>query len=196
MDSLLQAKALNAASIGSLCMVVLGAMGYVLSDKGFQVKNMAWVFAYGLANAAYPIVTKLVIKSNSMTSWGRTYYNNLMTFIVFIPVAFINGEHTKLLEIHDKGSDDFSSMMLLFLSCVWGTAISFLGFLVLENITATTFNVMGNANKLLTLVVNHVLWEHHASLQVRARWWAAWVGGWACRRMSLQDVLLLTQYSC
>ena len=38
---------------------------------------------------------------------------------------------------------------------------------VLENVSATTFNVMGNANKLLTLVANHVLWEHHASLQAR-----------------------------
>ncbi len=82
------------ASVLALALVVIGAVGYVLSDKGFEVRNMAWVFAYGLANAAYPIVTKLVIKSHvSMTSWGRTYYNNLMTFIVFIPVAFIAGEH-------------------------------------------------------------------------------------------------------
>ena len=40
---------------------------------------------------------------------------------------------------------------------------------VLENVSATTFNVMGNANKILTLVANHVLWEHHASIQARRR---------------------------
>ena len=92
--SLLHAKALNMASVASLSLVVLGAVGYVLSDKGFEIRNMAWVFCYGVANAAYPIVTNLVIKSHvSMTSWGRTYYNNLMTFLVFIPVAFIAGEH-------------------------------------------------------------------------------------------------------
>ena len=95
--SLLHAKALNLASVASLSVVVLGAVGYVMSDKGFQVRNMAWVFAYGIANAAYPIVTKLVIKSHvNMTSWGRTYYNNLMTFLVFIPVAFIAGEHRRV----------------------------------------------------------------------------------------------------
>mmetsp|Transcript_3540 Transcript_3540/g.10329 ORF Transcript_3540/g.10329 Transcript_3540/m.10329 type:complete len:583 (-) Transcript_3540:6-1754(-) len=162
---LLHAKALDLHSIGSLLLVVLGAVGYMASDKGFQVRNMAWVFAYGFSNAAYPIVTKLVIKSNvSMTSWGRTYYNNLMTFIVFVPAAFLAGEHRKLMEVYDQAATT-TSLGLLFLSCVWGTAISFLGFLVLENVSATTFNVMGNANKILTMVLNHVIWEFHASIQ-------------------------------
>ena len=49
-----------------------------------------------------------------------------------------------------------------------GTAISFLGFLCLEHVTATSFNVMGNANKLLTLVLNSLIWDQHASLQVRS----------------------------
>ena len=87
------------------------------------------------------------------------------------------------------------AISLLILSCIWGTAISFLGvfaraaliqqcagpsirlfnlfdlagFLCLENISATTFNVMGNANKMLTLVVNGLLWEHHASIQVSSQ---------------------------
>ena len=93
---------------------------------------MGWVFAYGAANAAYPIVTKLVIKSNSLTAWGRTYYNNLMTFIVFIPVAILIGEPQKLEELSASGALNLPALGLLALSCAWGTAISFLGFLVRE----------------------------------------------------------------
>ena len=32
--------------------------------------------------------------------------------------------------------------------------------------SATTFNVMGNANKMLTLVINGLLWSHHASMSL------------------------------
>mmetsp|Transcript_48685 Transcript_48685/g.152835 ORF Transcript_48685/g.152835 Transcript_48685/m.152835 type:complete len:341 (-) Transcript_48685:42-1064(-) len=162
---LLQARALSMEAIGALCLVVLGAIGFVLSDKGFVISNMFWVFIYGCANAAYPLVTKMVIRSNDMTSWGRTYYNNLMTFLVFLPGVFVLGEHRTIFNLEKEGGLNIQALTLLFLSCVWGTAISFLGFFCLEYVTATTFNVMGNANKILTLVVNGLLWDQHATLQ-------------------------------
>jgi len=163
---LLQAQALNTEAIVSLCMVVFGAIGYVLSDKGFIIKNMFWVFCYGCTNAAYPIVTKMVIRSNdNMTSWGRTYYNNLMTFMIFLPGMFALGEHTTVAGLEDKGDLTVHAITLLVMSCIWGTGISFLGFLCLENVSATTFNVMGNANKMLTLVINSLLWSNHASIE-------------------------------
>mmetsp|Transcript_27477 Transcript_27477/g.67828 ORF Transcript_27477/g.67828 Transcript_27477/m.67828 type:complete len:337 (-) Transcript_27477:1022-2032(-) len=162
---LLQARALDSKSIGALLMVILGAVGYCLMDKGFKIENMMWVFAYGVCNAAYPIVTQLVIRSKSMTSWGRTYYNNILTFLIFLPMVFIIGEDRGMMDQVDKGMITVWASVLLLMSCVWGTAISFLGFLVLENVSATTFNVMGNSNKILTLVVNGLLWDKHASLQ-------------------------------
>ena len=96
---------------------------------------MGWVFAYGVANAAYPIVTKLVIRSNSLTAWGRTYYNNLMTFIVFIPIALFVGDVGRLGTLQSQGAVNASALGMLVLSCVWGTAISFLGFLVRKGLS-------------------------------------------------------------
>ena len=37
LSRLLDSRAPNIATIGTLCLVVLGAVGYVLSDKGFEV---------------------------------------------------------------------------------------------------------------------------------------------------------------
>lgn len=161
---LLGGQLINLRAFASLGVVVAGAIGYVLSDKGFMVSNMFWVFCYGAANAAYPLVTKIIILSNdSMTSWGRTYYNNFMTFMVFLPGMFVLGEHHILEDV--DGIFNTHAVVLLVASCIWGTAISFLGFLCIENVSATTFNVMGNSNKLLTLVINGILWDHHASFQ-------------------------------
>ncbi len=103
------------------------------------MRSMGWVFAYGVANAAYPIVTKLVIRSNSLTAWGRTYYNNLMTFIVFVPVALVVGDVGRIGTLQAAGAVNAAALGMLVLSCVWGTAISFLGFLVLS--TTTPFQV-------------------------------------------------------
>jgi ABC-type long-subunit fatty acid transport system fused permease/ATPase subunit len=63
-----------------------------------------------------------------MTTWGRTYYNNIMTFIVFLPLAFFMGEHNTMSSYLSKGMLTTDAMLLLIASCIWGTAISFLGF--------------------------------------------------------------------
>ncbi|EKX53212.1 hypothetical protein GUITHDRAFT_100922 [Guillardia theta CCMP2712] len=139
---------------------------YVMSDKGLKVENIFWVFFYGCANAAYPLVTQVAIRRHQhMNSWDRTFYNNLMTLFVFLPGIFLLGEHETIHVLTARGQLTSWSILLLLLSCIWGTAISFLGFLCLEHVTATSFNVMGNANKLLTLVLNSLIWDQHASLQ-------------------------------
>jgi len=187
----LKAKALDINSIVSLGLVIAGAIGYVLVDKGFDIKNMGWVLAYGIVNASYPIITKLVISAKSMTTWGRTYYNNIMTFIVFLPLAFVMGEHNTMSSYLSKGMLTSDAVLLLAASCIWGTAISFLGFLVLANVSATTFNLMGNTNKILTLAVNGMLWNKHASLQANMCLLVSLVGAGlyaeARRRQSVKD---------
>jgi hypothetical protein len=38
---------------------------------------------------------------------GRTYYNNLMTFLIFLPGMFVLGEHNTMRELNDKVSLSF-----------------------------------------------------------------------------------------
>mmetsp|Transcript_7253 Transcript_7253/g.24991 ORF Transcript_7253/g.24991 Transcript_7253/m.24991 type:complete len:307 (-) Transcript_7253:9-929(-) len=163
---LLKTRILSFHMLGTLCLVLVGSLGYVMSDKGLKVENIFWVFFYGCANAAYPLVTQVAIRRHQhMNSWDRTFYNNLMTLFVFLPGIFLLGEHETIHVLTARGQLTSWSILLLLLSCIWGTAISFLGFLCLEHVTATSFNVMGNANKLLTLVLNSLIWDQHASLQ-------------------------------
>lgn len=69
-----------------------------------------------------------VISAKSMTTWGRTYYNNIMTFIVFLPLAFVMGEDKTMSGYLADGKLTIDAILLLLASCIWGTAISFLGF--------------------------------------------------------------------
>jgi hypothetical protein len=49
------------------------------------------------------------------------------------------------------------------LSCLFGLSISFFGFSCRGAISATGFIVLGIVNKLLTVVINLLIWDKHAS---------------------------------
>lgn len=49
------------------------------------------------------------------------------------------------------------------LSCVFGFLISFFGFAARQAISATAFTVTGVVNKFLTVVINVVIWDKHAT---------------------------------
>lgn len=68
-------------------------------------------------------------------------------------------------EISDE-SDWYSFQVLLpvGLSCLFGLAISFFGFSCRRAISATGFTVLGIVNKLLTVVINLIIWDKHSTL--------------------------------
>merc|ERR1711937_69881 len=51
----------------------------------------------------------------------------------------------------------------LLLSCVAGVGISWAGFKCQQVITATAYTVVGVMNKLLTVLINVLIWDKHAS---------------------------------
>lgn len=69
-------------------------------------------------------------------------------------------------------------------SCIFGLGISFFGFSTRRLISATAFTVLGCTNKLLTLLVNSLVWSHHASLM-----------GQACVLVSILGGVLYSEYA-
>ena len=67
-------------------------------------------------------------------------------------------------EISDE-SDWYSFQVVLpvGLSCLFGLAISFFGFSCRRAISATGFTVLGIVNKLLTVVINLLIWDKHST---------------------------------
>lgn len=49
------------------------------------------------------------------------------------------------------------------LSCILGLSISFFGFSARKAISATAYTVVGVVNKLLTVLINLLIWDKHAS---------------------------------
>ena len=51
----------------------------------------------------------------------------------------------------------------LLLSCVGGLGMSYFSFALRAVISATSFSVIGNICKVLTILVNIIMWDQHAS---------------------------------
>ncbi|WZZ72644.1 hypothetical protein YC2023_084014 [Brassica napus] len=122
----------------SLATILGGSLLYVLTDYQFTITAYSWAIVY-----------------RSCLHQARGYDHRLV----------IMGELQKLRHgITDK--PDWHTLPVVFpvgLSCLFGLAISFFGFSCRRGISATGFTVLGIVNKLLTVVINLVIWDKHSS---------------------------------
>jgi GDP-mannose transporter len=150
----------NLRSWIALITIVIGAAAYVFFDGDFKLDSYVWVLAYFVSIVAEMVYVKHVITKVEMTTWGRVYYNNLLSIVPVLAFGFIFNDYQNLLD-HTWTAE---SIIFLSLSCVVGVGISYAGFYLRAMITATSFTVIGVVNKLATTVVNALIWEKHANM--------------------------------
>lgn len=112
------------------------------------------------------VYIKHVVSTIGLNTWGLVLYNNLEALILFPIEVFIVGEIKKMR--NDSLSHTvpnwytFEVILLVGLLCIFGLSISFFGFSCRKAIWATGFTVLGIVNKLLTIMVNLLVWDKHS----------------------------------
>ncbi|EHA8592089.1 GDP-mannose transporter GONST3 [Cocos nucifera] len=150
----------------SLATIFGGSVIYVLTDYQFTATAYSWALAYLASMTIDFVYIKHVVMTIGLNTWGLVLYNNLEALVLFPLELLIMGELKKIKhEIYDE-SDWYSFGLVLpvALSCLFGLSISFFGFSCRRAISATGFTVLGIANKLLTVVINLVIWDKHSTL--------------------------------
>jgi solute carrier family 35 protein len=138
--------------------LLLGVVGYVATDKSLEFNGLFWVGIWYVMFCFDQIYIKHAVEKVQMRSnWGRVYYCNLFAALPLFPWA----------------CDDFwalsrdewtaNAVTVLIISCVLGCGISYFAFLCRKILSATAFTVVGNCCKIATVVVNCLIWQHHAS---------------------------------
>jgi len=149
------------SATGTLCLIGIaaGAVIYVLTDKGFHIEGYAWLAAYYAFIVAEMVFVKYVVQTISMSTWTRVYYNNTLS----IPMALVSAT---VMGLGKFLSAEWSiyTVMLVVLSCVVGVAISYAGFNLRSLVSATSFTVVGVMCKLITVLINDMMWENHSNL--------------------------------
>ncbi|KAI4324150.1 hypothetical protein L6164_023712 [Bauhinia variegata] len=150
----------------SLATIFAGSVLYVATDYQFTFMAYSWALAYLVSMTIDFVYIKHVVMTIGLNTWGLVLYNNLEALILFPVELLIMGELKKIKhEISDE-SDWYSFQVVLpvGLSCLFGLSISFFGFSCRRAISATGFTVLGIVNKLLTVVINLLIWDKHSTL--------------------------------
>ncbi|XP_020104919.1 GDP-mannose transporter GONST3 isoform X2 [Ananas comosus] len=150
----------------SLSTILGGSVIYVLTDYQFTVTAYSWAVAYLVSMSIDFVYIKHVVMTIGLNTWGLVLYNNLEALLLFPLELLIMGEWDKMKDDSAKVANWYSFEVILpvGLSCLFGLSISFFGFSCRRAISATGFTVLGIVNKLLTVVINLVIWDKHASL--------------------------------
>lgn len=149
----------------SLATIFGGSVLYVITDYQFTFMAYSWALAYLISMSIDFVYIKHVVMTIGLNTWGLVLYNNLEALLLFPLELLIMGELKKIKhEIRDE-TDWYSFEVILpvGLSCLFGLAISFFGFSCRRAISATGFTVLGIVNKLLTVVINLMIWDKHSS---------------------------------
>lgn len=150
----------------SLLVILGGAVGYVATDSGFTLTAYSWAFAYLVIITTEMVYIKHMVTNLGLNTWGFVFYNNLLSLMMAPVFWIITGEYNEVFDALAASSGDWFNTTAFFavaLSCVFGGMISFFGFAARKAISATAFTVTGVVNKFLTVAINVMIWDKHAS---------------------------------
>jgi drug/metabolite transporter (DMT)-like permease len=122
---------------------------------------------YLLLACALQAYGKQIVKSVPLeTTSGPVIYTNLLGFLPMLFLASVGKEYEKLSIFwwsHEEYRIPPASIPLLVLGCLVGTGIGYSGWWCRRVVSATTFTLIGVMNKCLTILLNVLIWDQHAT---------------------------------
>eukprot|EP00555_Chaetoceros_dichaeta_P001536 CAMPEP_0198276474 /NCGR_PEP_ID=MMETSP1447-20131203/65334_1 /TAXON_ID=420782 /ORGANISM="Chaetoceros dichaeta, Strain CCMP1751" /LENGTH=356 /DNA_ID=CAMNT_0043971427 /DNA_START=101 /DNA_END=1171 /DNA_ORIENTATION=+ len=163
-------------SIAALSLIAAGALGYAITDEAFIAQGIsAYVYPFFyLIMITFEMVygKKIVMGVKFETVSGPVQYTNLLGWPPMIAFAVMGGEFKRFGEFmrdnNAKNLSDLISVMpdeataLVVLGCFVGTGIGYSGWWCRNQVSATSFTLIGVINKCLTVMVNLMIWDQHA----------------------------------
>ena len=151
----------------AMLLIVAGATMYTAIDRKSKTASQKasagdayfWLgvwFALLIFQLTYgkKLVTGLGLKS----IWSPVLYTNALACMPTATIGWVSGDFGALKEVDWT----IAAVCWLGLSCVAGVGISWAGFKCQQVITATAYTVVGVLNKLLTVLINSLIWDKHA----------------------------------
>lgn len=152
-------------STASLLGVLAGAAGYVACDSEFKMHGAG---AYGWS-ALYLVVivfemtyAKHTISNIHFQSavWGSVLYSNALASPLMVVLALGSGEGAQLA----AWSPTPGALSMLLLCCMLGICINWSGWNCRSQISAAAYTLLGVVCKLVSVLLNVVIWDKHASI--------------------------------
>jgi len=151
----------NLKSTISIVVLLLGAVLYVSTDAGFHVSGYSWLACWYVIFLFDQLYLKHVANTVKMDSnWGRVFYQNFLSSFPLMAIFATSGDYNVL---QNEVEYNFHTLKYFALSVVLGTAMSYFAWLARSLVSATYFSVVGNVCKLITILLNFMVWDKHAN---------------------------------
>mmetsp|Transcript_4159 Transcript_4159/g.6058 ORF Transcript_4159/g.6058 Transcript_4159/m.6058 type:complete len:355 (+) Transcript_4159:205-1269(+) len=164
-------------SIAALATIVIGAIGYASSDEKFLYQGISayfWPFLYLIVITFEMVYGKKIVKSCEFkTLSGPVQYTNILGWPPMLIFASMGGEFDRLeVTLQQYGATSVIDYLfklpahvtaLVVLGCLVGTGIGYSGWWCRAKVSATSFTLIGVLNKCLTVFMNVLIWDQHAT---------------------------------
>ena len=136
-----------------------GVALYAAADVHFTPAGYFWLAVWYMFAVAEMVWVKKVVDSVTMSTWSRAFYQNALAAPPMLIIAACTGEFSMAL----SGVGGVAGTLAVVASCIAGIGMSYFSFALRAVISATSFSVIGNVCKVLTILVNMLMWDQHAS---------------------------------
>ncbi|CAN0045212.1 unnamed protein product, partial [Sphacelaria rigidula] len=106
--------------IGSMAVMVFGALIASCNDIEFDPWGYFWMVANCCATAGYVLYMKFATQTIKLPKFGMVFYNNLLTTCLLLPLAFVYGDFTTFL--NDPNLHTKTYTFINFFSGTWRAA--------------------------------------------------------------------------
>lgn len=167
-----------------------------MTDSQFEEQGMSayyWPTLYCLVISFEMAYGKKIIRSVDLkTQSGPVLYTNMLGFPPMLLFAYIGGnEYQKFWSSFwlppNNGVLPPGSVILLVLGCIVGIAIGYSSWWCRDKVSATSFTLIGVMNKCLTVLMNLLIWDNHASALGIASLFLCLVGGTIYRQAPMRN---------
>jgi solute carrier family 35 len=148
----------SARSWAALGGVFAGVTAYAATDVHFTPRGYFWLGVWYCFAVAEMVWVKQVVDGVAMSTWSRSFYQNALAIGPMALITLLNGELGTAL----SGNAGAGGWAAVAASCVAGLGMSYFSFALRAAISATSFSVIGNICKVLTILVNAAMWDQHA----------------------------------
>eukprot|EP00750_Incisomonas_marina_P014934 INCI1798.1.p1 GENE.INCI1798.1~~INCI1798.1.p1 ORF type:complete len:396 (+),score=59.72 INCI1798.1:186-1373(+) len=150
-------------SLVALVVLLVGAYGYIHFDKQFESQGWVaytWVLLYFATLCFSMTFGKYIMNQVPLKNmWSSVLYTNVLGLPMTILLGIYMGE------VQSLKSFVFNDVAVLniLLSSIVGVGISWSGFKSRHLLSATSYTVVGVMNKMVTVAINALIWDQHAS---------------------------------
>ncbi len=155
--------------------ILVGACIYCGSDAGFSLRSYTWPLLYFVSICAEMVCVKHIINTVVMTTWSRVYYTNVLGLLPTLAFGWAFHEFSGLAR-SSAAWWTWQTLAVVSASCVVGLGISFAGFHARKLLSATSFTVLGVANKSISIAASMLLFGKAEGTATPSRMWGSLAG--------------------